>query len=132
RATDTAAVLQADRASSHVYPDLLTQATPHPVGVAEPQYTAAGRTRQVFGSWSDGLARTHGFTAGATPDTLIVTLGRAHQLTYSATSGGTVAVSDTSGSFLAEATPVTLTANDTSSVRAFVSWAGDTVSKSLS
>src|SRR5439155_5802370 len=45
---------------------------------------------------------------------------------------GTVAVSDTSGSFLAEATPVNMTDNDTSSVRAFVSWASDTVSKSLS
>lgn len=132
RATDTAAVIQVDGASYHVYRELLNQGTPHTVGVADTQYTVAGRTRQVFGSWSDGLARTHGFTAGATPDTLIVTLARAHQLMYSATSGGTVAASDTSGSFLAEATPVTLTANDTSSVRAFVSWAGDTVSKSLS
>ena len=132
RASDTAAVIQVDGASYRVYRNVLNQGTSHTVSVADTQYTAAGRTRQRFVSWSDGLARTHGFTAGATPDTLIVTLARAHQLSYVATSGGTIAASDTSGSFLAEATPVTLTANDTSSVRAFVSWAGDTVSKSLS
>ena len=132
RASDTAAVIQVDGASYHAYRNVLNQGTSHTVSVADTQYTAAGRTRQLFVSWSDGLARTHSFTAGATPDTLVVTLARAHRLSYVATSGGTVTASDTSGSFLPEGTSVTLTANDTSSVRAFVSWAGDTVSKSLS
>ncbi len=135
RATDTAAVIQFDTATFHttfhVFRGILAQSSVHDVGVADTQYTAAGRTRQTFVSWSDGGARSHSYTASATPETLTVTLARAHQVNYSATSGGTIVGSVSSDTFVTDGTPVTLTANDTSAARTFQGWAGDTVTKNL-
>jgi M6 family metalloprotease-like protein len=135
RASDTAAVIQFDTATFHttfhVFRGILAQNSVHDVAVADTQYTAAGRTRQTFVSWSDAGARDHQYTAGATPETLTVTLARAHKVSYTATIGGTISgvPSDT---FVTEGTPVTLTANDTSAARTFQGWAGDTVTKNLS
>ena len=135
RAVDTAAVVHVDTFTVHVFRGELDSGSTHTVSVADTQYTAGGRTRQVFGSWSDGGAISHTYTAGAAPETLKVTLVRSHKLLYSGTTGGTVAadtnaVAVASGTFLAEGIPVTLTATDTSGgVTPFLSWAGDTVSK---
>src|SRR5207245_7821871 len=73
-----------------------------------------------------------GYMGAATPETLTVTLARSQQVHYTATSGGTISGSVPSDTFVAEGTPVTLTATDTSVVRAFQGWAGDTVTKKLS
>ncbi len=136
RATDTAAVIQFDtatyHATFHVFRGILTQGSVHAVAVADTQFTAAGRTRQTFASWSGGQPRSFSYTAGATPETLTVTLARAHFVHYSATSGGKIAGSVPSDTFMAEGTPVTLTATDTSALRTFQGWAGDTVTKNLS
>src|SRR6266496_2895112 len=76
RASDTAAVIQFDTATFHttfhVFRGMLAQNSVHDVAVADTQYTAAGRTRQTFVSWSDAGARDHQYTAGATPETLTV------------------------------------------------------------
>jgi hypothetical protein len=135
RATDTAAVIQFDTATFHttfhVFRDVLTQGSVHSVGVADTQYSAIGRTRYVFGSWSGGHPRTFSYTAGAAPETLTVTLARSQQVHYTATSGGTISGSVPSDTFVADGTPVTVTAADTSSTRTFQGWAGDTVTKNL-
>src|SRR5437899_6568363 len=104
----------------------------HNVSVADTQFTVGGRTRQVFVSWSGGQPRSFSYTATATPETLTVTLARSHQVDYGSTSGGTISGSVPSGTFVADGTPVTLTATDTSVVRTFQAWAGDTVTKNLS
>jgi len=136
RATDSAAVIQFDTATYHttfhVFREILTPSSVHSVGVADTQFTAGGRTRQVFVSWSGGQPRTFSYTAGTTPETLTVTLARSQQVHYTATSGGTIAGSVPSDTFVTEGTPVTLTATDTSTVRTFQGWAGDTVTKNLS
>jgi len=136
RATDTAAVIQFDTATFHttfhVFRDILTQGSVHTVGVADTQYSAGGRTRYVFGSWSGGQPRSFSYTVGATPETLTVTLARSQQVHYTATSGGTISGSVPSDTFVADGTPVILTATDTSSTRTFQSWAGDTVTKHTS
>ncbi len=132
RATDSAAVIQFDAVTYHEFRDILTPGTMHNVGVTDTQFTAGGRTRQIFVSWSGGQARTFSYTVSASPETLTVTLARAHQVHYSATSGGTIAGSVPSDTFLNEGTGVTLTATDTSAVRSFQGWAGDTVTKNLS
>src|SRR6267378_268644 len=136
RATDTAAVIQFDTATFHttfhVFREVLTPNSVHSVGVADTQFTASGRTRQVFVSWSGGRPRSFSYTAGATPETLTVTLARSQQVHYTATSGGTISGSVPSDTFVTDGTPVTLTATDTSAVRAFQGWAGDTVTKNLS
>src|SRR6267378_220560 len=78
RATDTAAVIQFDTATFHttfhVFREILTLNSVHSVGVADTQFTAGGRTRQVFGSWSGGQPRTFSYTVSAAPETLTVTL----------------------------------------------------------
>jgi hypothetical protein len=136
RATDTAAVIQFDTATFHktfhLFRDILTQGSVHTVGVADTQYSAGGRTRYVFGSWSGGQSRSFSYTAGATPETLTVTLARSQQVHYTATSGGKISGSVPSDTFVTDGTPVTLTATDTSAMRTFQGWAGDTVTKNLS
>jgi immune inhibitor A len=132
RATDSAAVIQFDGVTYHLFREILTPSSVHSVGVADTQFTAGGRTRQVFVSWSGGQPRTFSYTAGTTPETLTVTLARSQQVHYTATSGGTISGSVPSDSFVTEGTPVTLTAADTSVVRTFQGWAGDTVTKHLS
>ncbi len=135
RATDTAAVVQVDGSNYTVYREVLDSGTVHNVSIDSLQAPGSGRTRYTFLSWSDGQGRSHAFTAGATPDTLVATLTRAHRLVYTATSGGTITANpaqDTSGVFLAEGTSVTLTATDTSTSRTFLGWAGDTIAKSMS
>jgi hypothetical protein len=136
RATDTAAVIQFDTATFHttfhVFREVLTPNSVHSVGVADTQFTASGRTRQVFVSWSGGRPRSFSYTASATPETLTVTLARSQQVHYTATSGGTISGSVPSDTFVTDGTPVTLTANDTSTTRTFQGWAGDTVTKNLS
>ena len=132
RATDSAAVIQFDAVTYHEFRDILTPGTMHNVGVADTQFTAGGRTRQIFVSWSGGQARTFSYTVSTSPETLTVTLARSHQIHYSATSGGTIAGSVPSDTFVNEGMGVTLTATDTSAVRSFQGWAGDTVTKNLS
>src|SRR2546425_149079 len=132
RATDSAAVIQFDAVTYHEFRDILTPGTMHNVGVADTQFTAGGRTRQIFVSWSGGQPRSFSYTVSASPETLTVTLARSHQVHYTATSGGTIAGSVPSDTFVNEGTGVTLTASDTSAVRSFQGWAGDTVTKNLS
>ncbi len=132
RATDTAAVIQFDAVTYHLFRDVLTPGTMHSVSVADTQYTAGGRTRQVFVSWSGGQPRSFSYTASANPETLTVTLSRSHQVHYTTTVGGSISGSVSSDTFVADGTPVTLTATDTSVVRTFQGWAGDTVTKNLS
>ena len=132
RATDSAAVIHFDGVTYHLFRDILTPNSVHSVSVADTQYTAGGRTRQVFVSWSGGQPRSFSYTAGATPETLTATLARSQQVHYSTTSGGRISGSVPSDTFVTEGAPVTLTATDTSALRTFQGWAGDTVTKNLS
>jgi hypothetical protein len=143
-AVDTAALVHFDSVAYHVFRGILSPASTHTVSVDSAQFTALGRTEQVFVSWNTGGAggsgavRTFQYTADASPETLTVTLARSHRLDYVASGGGSVAAdtADTpvaSGAFLPEGTPVTLTASERGGGGGggpFVSWEGDTVSKS--
>ncbi|PYO96117.1 MAG: hypothetical protein DMD60_11635 [Gemmatimonadetes bacterium] len=121
RATDTAAVIQFDTATFHttfhVFRDILTQGSVHSVGVADTQYSAGGRTRYVFGAWSGGQPRSFSYTVGAAPETLTVTLARAQQVHYTATSGGTISGSVPNDTFVADGI-ITLPMSRPYSVRA--------------
>jgi hypothetical protein len=132
RATDTTAFVQFDAVAYHVFRDILSPSSSHTVSVADTQFTAGGRTRQVFVQWSGGQPRSFTYVTSAAPETLVVTLARAHQVSYTTTAGGRIAGSVPSDTFVTEGTPVTLTATDTSAVRTFLGWSGDTVTKNLS
>ncbi|HEU5262398.1 MAG TPA: M6 family metalloprotease domain-containing protein [Gemmatimonadales bacterium] len=137
RAQDTAAVIRFDGVSYNVYRETLDPGTTHSVEVADTQLTAAGRTRQVFVSWTHNGAvastRVHTFDAGATPDTLIATLARAHRVEYTPVGNGTVAGSAATGALVDEGTAVALTATPAAGGGPpFVGWAGDTATTSAS
>ena len=132
RATDTTALIQFDAVAYHVFRDFLSPNSSHTVSVADTQFTAGGRTRQTFVQWSGGQPRSFTYIASATPDTLTVTLARAHRISYTTTLGGKITASVPTDTFVTEGTAVTLTATDTSSLRTFVGWAGDTVTKHVS
>ena len=132
RATDTTAFVQFDGVAYHVFRDILSPRSSHTVSVADTQFTAGGRTRQIFVQWAGGQPRSFTYVTSTTPETLTVTLARAHQINYAATVGGRITASVPTDTFVSEGTPVTLTATDTSAARTFLGWAGDTVTKNLS
>ena len=131
RATDTLAVVQVDAKNFTVFRDLLDSGSVHTIGIADTQFTSSGRTRDVFVSWNIGGANPRSFTMGAAPDTIIANVASIHQLTYTGSSSRVRVtaspVVDTSGIFLAQGTPVTLTAQAESGA-AFAGWTGDTTS----
>ena len=97
-----------------------------------PQTITSGRTQLTFASWSDGGAQIHTAVSGATPDTIVASFSASHKLNLvSAPVGGTV-TSNIAGSpnlvigtFVAEGTPVTLTATANTGAT-FIRFQGDT------
>ena len=96
------------------------------------QILAAGKTRATFLAWSNGGPRDQTLTSGAAkPDTVTATFSLEHRLLVAAVTGGTITTSVTgdltTGVFLAEGQPVTLTATPAQGF-IFAGWRGDTVS----
>jgi M6 family metalloprotease-like protein len=101
------------------------------LGVDEVQFLASGKTRARFLAWSQGGAREQTFTStAAKPDTLTASFTLEHRLQLVSSGGGTVTSSIggnlSQGVFLAEGTPVALTAV-TPAGTIFTGWRGDTV-----
>ncbi|HMA45442.1 MAG TPA: M6 family metalloprotease domain-containing protein [Gemmatimonadales bacterium] len=127
-ANDTTAQVQVDGQPYNVFRDLLEQGSSHTVAVADTQLIHSGRTRLTFQSWSDGGAISHTITGAVSGATYTATLAREHRLDVTVGTNGTVAYSpaeDTSGTFILEGTPVTLTATPTAPM-VFGGWTGDT------
>ena len=101
-----------------------------------PQTTTAGRTQLTFASWNDAGAQTHSIVSGATPDTVVATFSANHKLNLqTAPVGGTVTSNIAgspnlvTGTFVAEGTPVTLTATAATG-STFIRFQGDTMTTS--
>ncbi len=112
---------------------VLPPGTPLSVTADSVQEVFSGRSRGRFLAWSNGGLRTQTIVSGPTPDTLIASYGVEHRAL--ATTGGTgtgsitasVAGSPTAGIYLAQGTPVTLTAAPAAGA-SFAGWRGDTAS----
>src|SRR2546425_5484267 len=113
KASDTAAVGSFDGAPYFVFRDMLDSLSTHMVSVAATQFSSDARTRYRFLSWSDGGVRTHMITGQPQGTTLTAAVARDRQLAYVASnSNGHIDVSPATptGSYVAEGTPITLTA----------------------
>jgi M6 family metalloprotease-like protein len=128
QASDTTAQVKVDGLAFNVFRNLFDDASSHTIAVDTPQFTPSGRTRFSFLSWSDGQAISHTVTGAFAGATYTATVGRAHRLNVTVGANGAVAFSptaDTNGTFVAQGTPVTLTATPTSPF-VFSGWTGDT------
>lgn len=127
-ASDTSAQVLVDGVPVKVFRNLLDDGSTHTLAVADTQFSAGGRTRFVFQSWSDGLPISHSITGALAGGTYTATLARANRLDVTKSGAGTVAVNpvaDSSGAFVTEGTAVTLTATATAP-SVFGRWLGDT------
>ncbi|HEY6223687.1 MAG TPA: M6 family metalloprotease domain-containing protein, partial [Gemmatimonadales bacterium] len=129
-ASDTTAQVLVDGVAVNVFRNLLDDGSIHTLAVADTQFTAGGRTRYAFQSWSDGQAISHAITGALAGATYTATLARANRLDVTKSGSGTVAFNppaDTSGAFVAQGTAVTLAATGTTP-SVFAHWQGDTAS----
>ena len=132
QASDTTVPVLVDGLSHNVFRDLFEDGSSHTIAVADSQPATSGRTLSIFQSWSDGLAISHTVTGAFAGATYTATLRRAHRLDVTVGANGTVAYNppaDTSGTFIDQGTPVTLTATPTAPL-VFGGWTGDTTAAS--
>lgn len=134
QASDTTVTVLVDATGYRVFHNLFDDGSTHTIAVDTPQVSLNGRTRFGFQSWSDGGAISHQVTGTITGATYTAALTKSHLLfvgiTKYAGSDGTVSFNpagDTSGTFILQGTPVTLTATPTAPF-IFQGWSGDTVS----
>jgi M6 family metalloprotease-like protein len=116
---------------------VLPPGTPFTVSADSAQDVFSGRSRGLFLAWSNGGQRTQTIISGQKPDTLIATYRVEHRV-LATTSGGatgtiTASVSGNplAGIYLAQGTPVTLTATPAAGA-VFTGWRGDTVATGAS
>lgn len=128
----TGASIKVNSITTQRFDNIVVQGDNITLEAISPQTITAGRTQLTFASWSDGGAQTHTVVSGATPDTVVASFTANHRVNLvTAPIGGTVA-SDIGGSpnlvtgaFVAEGTPVTLTATPTLG-GTFIRFQGDT------
>lgn len=128
QASDTTAQVKVDGIAFNVFRNLFDDGSSHTIAMDSLQFSANGRTRFAFQSWSDGLAISHTVTGAFAGASYTATVARAHRLDVIVGANGTVAFSppaDTNGTFVDQGTPVTLTATPTSP-SVFAGWTGDT------
>jgi M6 family metalloprotease-like protein len=129
-ASDTNAVVKVDTTTTQVFRDVLADGSTHTVAIDSVQLGARGKTQYLFGSWSDGLARSHVVTGAQAGATYTAAVARRHLLYVLVLGTGSVsatrAIDSASGSFLAEGDSVTLTPVPPAGA-VFAGWTGDTV-----
>lgn len=127
------AIVKVNSVSTQRFDNVVAQGDNINIEAVSPQTVTAGRTQLTFASWSDGGAKIHTVVSGATPDTIVASFTANHKLNLvTAPTGGTV-TSNIGGSpnlvtgvFVAEGTPVTLTATANSGAT-FIRYQGDTL-----
>ncbi len=128
QASDTTVFVLVDGLPYNVFRDLFDDGSSHTIAVTDSQLSGNGRTRFTFQTWSDGGAISHTVTGNVAGATHTATLARAHLLNVTVGANGSVTYSptaDSSGTFVPQGTPVTLTATPTPPF-VFGGWTGDT------
>lgn len=129
-ASDTNAAVTVDSTIVKVFRDVLPSGSTHTIAIDSSQVSANGKTQYGFGSWSDGLARTHTVTGVAAGATYTAAVTRRYLVSLIVIGGGSVNATRTidpiSGSFVSEGDSVTLTPVPPAGA-VFGGWTGDTV-----
>ena len=111
---------------SGAYEDIFGLGDTINLSVADTQLVNSGRSSLAFVSWSDAGGRVHQVISNGTPDTVTATLSIQHRVNFTANGNGTVGTSGpTNNTFVAQGTPVTLTATPNGG-QTFTNWTGDT------
>ncbi len=130
KASDTTLQVQVDGASYNLFRDLFDEGSSHTIAVQDSQFPGSLRTVFTFQSWSDGGAISHTITGSLSGATYTATFARAHLLNVTVNANGSVSyspIADSSGTFVLDGSPVTLTATPTPPF-VFGGWTGDTTS----
>jgi len=129
-ASDTNAVFRLDGVEYNRFDDFLTSGSEHELYIDSLQVADSGRRRFEWLSWSNGLPRSHVFTASSMGDTITANIAAEYELraSYSGTGAGNVQ-SDVpldlvNGVFLTADSVVTLAASADSVGHIFEGWHG--------
>jgi M6 family metalloprotease-like protein len=128
KASDTTLQVQVDSAPYNVFRDLFEEGSSHILAVEDSQLPGSPRTVFTFQSWSDGGAISHTVTGSVSGATYTATFAKAHRLLVNVGANGSVSynpAADSSGTFVLDGTPVTLTATPTPPF-VFGGWTVDT------
>ena len=127
RASDTAAAVMVRGRSYGVYREVFADGDTATISMDSAQVTGDGRSRFVFSSWSDGLARTHVATMG-TGVVLTAQVVRQFMLTTTISGGGALrtAPAGAQGAFLDDGATVSIVAAPLAGF-VFSGWSGDTL-----
>lgn len=118
------------------FEDVLLPGTSFTISADSVQEVFGGRSRGRFLGWNRGGPRTQTIVSGATPDTLIAGYAVDHRVLTIKTGTGAGQISASvagdlgTGIYVAEGTPVTLTATPTAGA-VFTGWRGDTATANL-
>jgi len=128
KANDANLQVQVDGASYNLFRDLFEEGSSHIIAVEDSQSPGSPRTVFTFQSWSDGGAISHTVTGSSNGATYTASFAEAHRLLVNVAANGSVSYSpaaDSSGTYVPDGTPVTLTATPTPPF-VFGGWTGDT------
>jgi len=127
-ASDTNAEVVVDGVRTHVFHDILADGSIHTI--AADSFQATARARYLFGSWSDGGARSHTITGSTAGAGYTANLLRAYLVRYTMVGSGAVTTSrpvdPVSGAFIAADDTLSLSARAAPGLM-FGGWVGDTV-----
>ncbi len=129
-ASDTAAAVQVDADTAHVFRDLLAGGSAHTLAIDSVQLNGTGKSRFLFLGWSDGLPRQHSVTAAAAGATYTASVTTQYLVSVIVLGTGSInatrAIDPVSGGFVSRGDSVTLTPVAPAGA-VFAGWTGDTV-----
>ncbi|MFQ6045836.1 MAG: M6 family metalloprotease domain-containing protein [Gemmatimonadales bacterium] len=127
---DTLAEFRLDGDTLHRFEGVFQAGTVHTLEMDSVQIANGGLNRYTWVSWSNGMARSHTFTASPLGDTIVATVAADFLLDVTVVGTGGSVASDPAadvvgGAFMPKDSTVTLVATVTTAGHVFEGWSGD-------